>query len=108
MPRPTDSDSARQAEAERKLLAALCQDAVDSPMRAAVMRRLNKHRFAHPDHEVISRALAALPRGEPAEIRAKLAEAVTRLGFPDLEIDFLFETPPPSAEDLTASLEELT
>jgi hypothetical protein len=108
MDRPTDSAREEQMEAERKLLAALCQNVLDGRTRAEVMRYLNNHHFVYPDHEVIYRALAAIRIGEPAEIRTALAQAVTRLGFPDVDFDSLFDTPPPTPEDLAALVKELT
>jgi hypothetical protein len=104
----TDSSRAAQAEAERRLLVALCQNVLDSSARDEVMRRFRNHRFAHADHEVLYRALAALPRCEPAEVRAKLAQAVTRLGFPDIDFDALFDSPPPTPAELAALLKQLT
>lgn len=108
MEQRTDPVREARTEAERRLLAALCQNVLGSRARAEVMRCFRNHRFAHPDHEVIYRALATSPIGEPADIRATLAQAVTRLGFPDMDLDSLFDTPAPTPEKIAAWIQELT
>ena len=107
MDRPTDSRREEQSDAERKLLTALCQATLDPHTRAKVVQSLKTHTFVEPDYEVIYRALAAMPAGESAEIRATLGPAVTRLGFPDVDLDPLFSTPPPTPAEVAVLLERL-
>jgi hypothetical protein len=84
---------AMQIEAERKLLAALCQNAITPDTRATILRCFRVHSFAEPDYEVIYRALAALPAFDPSDGPQALAQAATRLGFPDLDVAALFAEP---------------
>jgi hypothetical protein len=90
MDRSAQSVRQEQIEAERKLLSALCQPSLEPHARAGILRHLENHAFAEFDHQIIYRALAVMPASELADVRAALARAVTRLGFPDLEMDWLF------------------
>ena len=107
MDRPAPWSRQEQIEAERKLLSALCQTAFDAPIRAKVLQRLKAHTFVEPDHEVIYRALAAMPEAESGEIREWLARSVTRLGYPDVDLDALFSAAPPASTEVAALLERL-
>jgi hypothetical protein len=99
--------SEMQIEAERKLLAALCQAAVDAETRAAIVRRLEHHNFAEPDHEIIFRALTKTPVADSADARQTLTQAVTRLGFPDVDVASLFSARAPAPDEITALLNSL-
>jgi hypothetical protein len=103
----TDGPEDARAEAERKLLAVLCRETPDADLRTAILRRLKDHQFADADHEVIYRALAAIPPVECADARLTLTQAVARLGFPDLELSFLFNDPLPTPGEIAALLERL-
>jgi len=107
MDRPTKPSRLEQIEAERKLLAALCQATVDAHMCATILGRLKDHRFAEPDYEVIYRAMAVMPAVDFACIREMLGQAVTRMGFPDVDLDVLFAGPPPNPAEVAALLESL-
>jgi len=107
MDRPARTSRDEQIEAERKLLAALCQATVNAQIRAKILQRLQAHAFVEPDYEVIYRALVAMPEAESGEIRERLARAVTRLGFPDVDLDALFSAIPSSSAELAALLESL-
>jgi hypothetical protein len=94
-------------EAERKLLAALCQGGISPDARATILRCFREHSFAEPDNEVIYRALAALPALDPSDAPQALAQAATRLGFPDLDIAALFAEPIPAPEEIDSLLARL-
>jgi hypothetical protein len=94
-------------EIERQLLAALCSRALDHPTRAAILAALRAHRFTNPDHDVIFRALARMPSAAAEHIRETLGARLTRLGFPDIDIDPIFELEPPSAEKINLLLRQL-
>jgi hypothetical protein len=107
MDRPAKTSRDEQIEAERKLLTALCQSTLDAHMRATILRRLQEHIFVEPDYDVIYRALAAMPEVGSADIRETLARAVTRLGFPDVDFDSLFNAALPSPAEVEGLLESL-
>ena len=81
----------RRIAAERQLLAALCQGSLDDESREELLRRLEKHVFAMPDHEVVFDALRKLPAMKAERMREALAATVTRMGFPDVDLNLFFE-----------------
>jgi len=97
----------RRIAAERQLLAALCQGSLDEERREELLRRLDKHTFATPDHEVVFRALRKLPTIKPERVRETLAATVTRMGFPDADLNIYFERHAPVEENLADLLREL-
>lgn len=96
------------AEIERLLLAALCAPALDHKTRAEILEGLAAHAFAHPDHEVIFRALLKMPRATSEQIRETLSARLTRLGFPDIDVEPLFDLEAPSATEISALLRQLS
>jgi len=94
--------SAERRLAERSLLAALCQNALNPAARIEVLRRLAGCVFADPEHEVIFRALANVPVSDPERTRAALGIRITRLGFPDFDLDPFFNIKPPDASEFAA------
>lgn len=104
-----DEAQRRQAvtEVERQLLAALCSPALDHATRAAILAGLRTYTFAKPDHDVIFRALAKMPRAAIKHIRETLSARLTRLGFPDIDVNPIFELEPPSPEKINVLLQQL-
>lgn len=102
------ADRLSAAEIERRLLVSLCSPGLDATTRAEIFARLASHKFAGADHETIFQALLKM-RGAPAEhIRETLGSRLTRLGFPDIDVDLIFSLEPPSAEEVAALLDRLT
>ena len=94
-------------EIERQLLAALCSPALDQPTRAGIISALRAYTFATADHGVIFQALAKMPRAAIEHIREILAARLTRLGFPDIDVNPIFEVEPPSTEKINLLLRQL-
>jgi hypothetical protein len=88
---PDSGGSERRIEVERLLLAALCQGTLDDESREELLRRLEKHAFATPDHEIVFRALRKLPALNPERMREALAATVTRMGFPDVDMNVFLQ-----------------
>lgn len=95
-------------EIERWLLAALCSPALNHRKRAEILDRLATHKFAEPEHETIFRALVKMPRATSEHIRETLAARLTRLGFPDVDIEPIFDLAPPSPEKIKTLLQQLS
>ena len=95
-------DNDTRVEAERQLLAALCQNSLDADTRAEVLRRLARCVFADPEHEVIFRALTKLPEHDPERGRIELGVRVTRMGFPDFDLEPFFNVAPPDTSEVAA------
>jgi hypothetical protein len=95
------------AEIERQLLVALCFTQLDSETRATVLERLAAHAFANPDHEIIFQAIAKMPRAPGKHIRETLSARLARMGFPDIDVEPIFEFSPPSPEQIKSLLQQL-
>jgi hypothetical protein len=95
------------AEIELKLLAALCSPVVDHETRGKILGRLARHKFANPDYETISRALNQIPGASTEHIRETLSARVTRLGFPDIDVEPIFAIEPPSIDEIQTLLRRL-
>ena len=107
MDNSTNPSRAMTIDAERKLLAALCQSALADELRATILHRLHNHQFADPDHQVIHRALIALPPMDHADKFPALTQRVTRLGFPDLDLSSLFKEKLPAIDEIDLLLSRL-
>ena len=95
-------DRDKRIAAERRLLAAVCQNTLDAAARFEVMQRLAECALADPEDEVIFRALTKLPAGDPERTRMELGARITRLGFPDFDLDPFFNIAPADASELPA------
>jgi len=84
-----NSDRATSASRERIYLALLCQSRLAEPLRAGLESLLCRHSWKSEDHRAVFDALASW-RAEPEVIRVELAARLTRLGFPDTEIEEYF------------------
>jgi hypothetical protein len=84
-----NSESATPASRERIYLALLCQSRLAEPLRAELESLLFRHPWKSEDHRAVFEALARW-RAEPEVIRVELAARLTRLGFPDTEIEEYF------------------
>ena len=96
------------AEIERQLLAALCAPGLDRETRTAILERLATHAFANSDHEVILSALAKMPNANAEHIRSTLGARLTRLGFPDIDVEPIFELPSQPADKIKSLLQQLS
>jgi hypothetical protein len=84
-----NADRATSASVERIYLALLCQSRLAEPLRAELESLLSCHSWHSEDHRVVFEALASW-RAEPEVIRVELPARLTRLGFPDTEIEEYF------------------
>jgi len=101
------SRTVRIIEAERQLLASLCQHVLESGIYDSIVQRLTTHTFLDPEHEIIFLALTKLPRGNSQDRRAALGAVLTRLGFPDYDLEPFFSAPVIPAEQLQSVLQAL-
>lgn len=84
-----NSDRPTSASRERLYLALLCQSRLAEPLRAELVSLLSRHFWSSEDHRVVFEALAGWRAG-PEVVRLELAARLTRLGFPDTEIEEYF------------------
>jgi len=79
-------DSPKSAvETEREILQALCSTTVGSVDWQRAVRRLARHSWRNPEHEVVYGALRALKAADGQERREQLPAQATRMGFPDVD-----------------------
>jgi hypothetical protein len=77
-------------EVEHLLLGALCAGPLSPEDRSDILRSLADYNWIHPDHRVIYEALRrSHHRGSPA-LREHIVAEITRLGFPDIELEPFF------------------
>jgi hypothetical protein len=74
---------------ERIYLALTCQGLVSETLRAELHALLVRYSWKSHDHRAVFDALAGW-RAEPKAMRADLPSRLTRLGFPDTDIDEYF------------------
>ncbi|MFZ0037715.1 MAG: hypothetical protein WAK91_09850 [Candidatus Acidiferrales bacterium] len=84
-----DEDNAGTLAMERALLAALCQYSQDDPFRKQILELLSFYNWRSGDHRAVYDALARW-KAEPAEIRNGIAARLTRIGFPDIDVEPYF------------------
>jgi hypothetical protein len=60
-----------------------------------------------PEHETIFRALAKLPAQTISNRREALLLALTRMGFPDIELEPLFRAKAPEEKEIPVLLTDL-
>ena len=77
-------------EDDRKLLRALCRRESAAAARRAA-ERLRGHAWASGEHQIIFEACARLARRGTQICKENVAREVTLAGFPDVDLDALFE-----------------
>ena len=103
---PTDKRDEKVA-VERRLLAALCQNSLGAQARADLLLRLGEHKFATPEYEVVFQALRKLPPASVGRVREALTTTITRMGFPDMDLEPLFSTVAAAENDLPSLINKL-
>ena len=83
------SRRAQVDDRERAYLALLCQGSLNGALRLELERFLSSHCWKSHDHRAVFEAVAGW-RAEPDAIRAGLPARLTRLGFPDTDIEEYF------------------
>ena len=77
-------------EVERLLLGALCAGPLSSEDRSDILRSIADYNWIHPDHRVIYEALRRSRHRESPALREHIVSEITRLGFPDIEVEPFF------------------
>ncbi len=94
---------------EEDILKVLCQGTAEGPAREFMREHLRNYRWHEPAHQIIFQALLAIPSKSVEMICAELPAQLTRMGFPDLEWERLFEgelLSKSEAEDLVRRIRE--
>lgn len=75
---------------ERRVLGALCMGPLSLDDRSEALRNLANYNWILPDHRVIYEALRRSRQRNPAELREHIGAEITRLGFPDIDVEPFF------------------
>lgn len=92
---------------ERLILAAIFQEFADGPLDEPSRQRLASYHWQEPDHQAIFSALVRFPASHPSITAAELPARLTRLGFPDVECDFLKQPHGLSRNDAAKLIQQL-
>ena len=84
------TQSLNTEEVERLLLGALCTGPLTLENRTDILRSLAHYNWIHPDHRVIYEALRRSRQRHSAALREHIVAEITRLGFPDIEVEQFF------------------
>lgn len=77
-------------EAERRVLGALCMGPLSLDDRSEALRSLADYTWVLPDHRVIYEALRRSRQRNSAALREHISAEITRLGFPDIDVEPFF------------------
>jgi hypothetical protein len=77
-------------ERERLVLSALCQGTPQGQVRESARGILAHYRWREPLHQVVYQVLLAMPFDSPELARQQLPARLTRVGFPDVDVEDLF------------------
>jgi hypothetical protein len=92
---------------EGKVLCSICLGAIEGSVRELARATLHNYSWHNTTHQVIFEALMAIPSESADVIRAQLPSRLTRIGFPDLDWEWLFAAPrlpKPEVEGLILTL----
>jgi len=77
-------------EIESRVIGALCAGPLSLDDRSEALRRLANYNWILPDHRVIYEALRRSRQRNLAALRENIRTEITRLGFPDIEVEPFF------------------
>ena len=92
---------------EREVLRALCQYFDDESFRADTLCLLARYRFSAPDHQCIFDALHQVSASTPHALRQHLTARLNNMGFPEMDIEHLFQGSPFTIDKTTDLIREL-
>ena len=89
-------------ELEKQVLRVLCAGTSQGSVKESLIPLLRSYRWHDQLHEVIFKALAAIPSDDPFILRQLLPSKLTRMGSPDVEWEEFFAPHPLSNEESLA------
>ncbi len=76
---------------EQLVLRVMCLGTPEGSIRAEAAGRLADYRWREAVHQAIFACLVSIPSVEGEELRRALLTCLTRKGFPDVDLEFLFQ-----------------
>jgi hypothetical protein len=92
-------DELARAQAELLVLRAMCQDTSQGAVCAAAISTLKDYHWHEAVHQVMFYCLVQLLPTHLESLRRELPGCLTRRGFPDVELEMLFEPHPLSRHE---------
>jgi hypothetical protein len=92
---------------ETQVLCSICQGAFEGSVREFARAALVNYRWHDPTHQAIFQALMAIPSESADVIRAQLPSRLTRIGFPDLDWEWLFARPRQAKSEVKQLMQRL-
>ncbi len=84
------TQSCDRKEIELRVLSALCTGPLSLDDRSEALRNLAGYNWILPDHRVIYEALRRARQRHSAALREHVSAEITRLGFPDIDVEPFF------------------
>lgn len=94
-------------DTERHVLQTLCQGTAQGSVKDIGRAILHDYRWRDPVHHAIFGILIAIPTADPEVLRNQLPVRLTRKGFPDFDIEDLFEPHSLSKEEAERLMRQL-
>lgn len=88
--RSSDTKERDTKEVERLVLGALCTRPLSLDDRSEALRSLANYNWILPDHRVIYEALRRSRQPNSTASREHISAEITRLGFPDIDVEPFF------------------
>lgn len=104
---PLQPDEDSKTKLEFLVLRAVCQGTPQGSVRDVALQILRDYAWREPVHQAIFACLARLPSANPEFIRNELPACLTRKGFPDVELEELFEPHSLTKEDAERLMRQL-
>lgn len=96
------TQSRNTKEIERRLLGALCAGPLSLDDRLEALRSLANYNWTLPDHRVICEVLRRSRQRNSTALREHITAEITRLGFPDVEVEPFFAPCNLTADEIDA------
>ena len=104
---PLRPDEDSKAKLELQVLRAVCQGTPQGSVRDGALRVLCNYAWREPVHQAIFGCLARLTSANLEFLRSELPACLTRKGFPDVDLELLFEPHSLTKEDAERLMREL-
>jgi hypothetical protein len=82
---------------ERAILRAICHPSLRDDLREIARARLVSYKWQAEDHRIIFAAVSSIRNTKTASLREQLPACATRMGFPDIDWEFLSGAEEPMA-----------
>jgi hypothetical protein len=107
MPTEPERLNPSRVASERTLLRALCHRCAAPELQIEILHFAETQQFRDRQNEIVFRALRQIAWRDSPDLQSHLAAHLTRLGFPDLDLDALFAGAAPTETDIRGALDRI-